>query len=361
LREKLQSLFTHSKINDVYFKKDKDNFIVTEVPLYEFSGEGEHLIIKLSKKDFTTWKALQIISEQTSIKVKEFGYAGLKDKDGFTIQYISVHKSYEKQIQSFEFDGIKLQIITYHNNKIKTGHLKGNNFFIRLKKVFPNNAQKLSQVLELISKYGMPNYFGYQRFGNEGDNYIIGQQILQGKRKERDKKKRNFFISAYQSHLFNLWLSKRIEFSKMIEAFSEQDLLQNTSLDKQTIKSLKSQIHPFKVLLGDMLHHYPYGKVFECENLEDEVQRFTKKQICPTGLLPGKKTKLATSQAFKMENEVYSQSLDDFQAVNGTRRFAIVFPENITYKYIEQERHFEFNFYLPKGSYATVLLDELIS
>ncbi|MEA2019832.1 MAG: tRNA pseudouridine(13) synthase TruD, partial [Campylobacterota bacterium] len=40
---KKQHYLNHSKI-DIYFKQNKDDFVVTEVPLYEFSGEGEHLI-----------------------------------------------------------------------------------------------------------------------------------------------------------------------------------------------------------------------------------------------------------------------------------------------------------------------------
>ncbi len=44
--EQLQRYLNHSKI-DVVFKQNKDDFVVTEIPLYEFSGEGEHLILKI--------------------------------------------------------------------------------------------------------------------------------------------------------------------------------------------------------------------------------------------------------------------------------------------------------------------------
>ena len=48
---KPQRFLNHSQI-DVYFKQSKDDFVVNEVPLYEFSNEGEHLILKLRKKYF---------------------------------------------------------------------------------------------------------------------------------------------------------------------------------------------------------------------------------------------------------------------------------------------------------------------
>ena len=57
----------------------------------------------------------------------------------------------------------------------------------------------------------MPNFFGYQRFGSDGENYKIGEAILLGKRKERNVKLKRLYINAYQSHMFNLWLSRRLE------------------------------------------------------------------------------------------------------------------------------------------------------
>lgn len=113
---------------DVHFTKNSKDFVVTEVPLYPFSGEGEHLILKVRKKDLTTWGMLQILSETSGAKRNEFGYAGLKDKDGMTIQYISVLKKYEAHFKNFNHEKIKILETTYHNNKIKTGHLKGNRF-----------------------------------------------------------------------------------------------------------------------------------------------------------------------------------------------------------------------------------------
>ena len=88
-----QFYLSHSKV-DVYFKQSKDDFVVTEIPLYEFSGEGEHIIIKLRKKDLSTWDALQIISNTIGCKNRDIGYAGLKDKNALTIQHISIHKQY---------------------------------------------------------------------------------------------------------------------------------------------------------------------------------------------------------------------------------------------------------------------------
>ncbi len=94
--EQLQRYLNHSKI-DVVFKQNKDDFVVTEIPLYEFSGEGEHLVLKIRKKDLATWDAIEILAKYLNCSSREFGYAGLKDKNAMTVQSISVHRKYEEQ------------------------------------------------------------------------------------------------------------------------------------------------------------------------------------------------------------------------------------------------------------------------
>ncbi len=350
---------THSPIK-VHFSKTSKDFVVEEVPLYEFSGSGEHLILKIRKKDMTTWKLVQKISEITGSKTKDIGYAGLKDKDGITTQYISIYKKYEDKIDLIEDNDIKIISTTYHNNKIRIGHLKGNKFYIKFKKVSLIDAQKIENAIKIIAKNGLPNYFGYQRFGTEGNNYQIGKELLFGKTHIKNRKKRDFFISAYQSHIFNLWLSKRVEISKMCESFNAKELESVLIYNATLIKELKKQPNFFKILPGDILHHYPHGKAFECIELDNEVERFNKKDITVTGILPGNKTKRATGEAGIIEKEFLSECEEVISKMNGSRRFAWIFPEILGYKYKKEEAWYELSFFLPKGSYATVLVEEIL-
>ena len=185
---------THSKI-DFYFRQNSDDFVVKEVPLYEFSGEGEHIVFNMRKKNLTTWEALESLSSHTGIKVREFGYAGLKDKEALTYQSISVHKKYEEKLENFSHNQIKLLEKTYHKNKIKRGHLKGNEFFIRLKKVGKVEAIKIENALKIIQEKGIPNYFGYQRFGKDMDNHLQGKLILENKLKIQNTHLKNFLMN----------------------------------------------------------------------------------------------------------------------------------------------------------------------
>ncbi len=345
--------FKHAPI-DFYFRQNSNDFVVEEIPLYEFSGEGEHLALQIRKKNTSTFEMVDTIASYLGIKRKEIGYAGLKDKNALTYQYISIHKKYEKELERFKHPSIKILLTTYHKNKIRLGHLKANRFFIRVKKVNPTDATKIGEVLKHIESFGMPNFFGYQRFGNDGNNHIRGEKIAKGEKKERNPRIRKLLISAYQSHLFNLWLSKRIELSKLLESFSVNELESLLNLPKSELQYLKKQEHPFKLFQGDIMQHYPYGKLYEFDASLEEAVRLKTKDVAPTGLLCGKRAKLSSGYAREIE-----KSFDETIQADGGRRYAWVFPEDIEGKYIAEEAWYEFHFTLPKGSYATALLEEI--
>ena len=350
----LQRYLTHSKI-DVLFKQTKDDFVVTEEPLYEFSGEGEHLILKIRKKDLATWDALEIIAKFVGCKSREIGYAGLKDKNAMTIQCISINKQYEEKLKSFNHANIKILSTTYHNNKIKVGHLKGNKFFIRLKRVNLIDCRKIEEALGKIVTCGMPNYFGFQRFGIEGDNYKKGKAIIEGTLKEKRRNLNQMYINSYQSYLFNNWLSKRIEISKLVTAFEPKEIYTKLNLPLDVVKRMKKQKHPLKIMTGDLLSHYPFGKIFTIDDLETESDKFFARDRVPTGLLSGKRVMRAVDLAYDIEKEYDVETGED-----GARRFAWIFPSDVESNYKEEKNWMELQFFLPKGSYATELIAEII-
>jgi tRNA pseudouridine13 synthase len=350
----------HTAIKQAHFSKNSSDFVVNEIPLYEFSGKGEHLVLHIRKKDLTTWQMLRVFSDISGAKMRDFGYAGLKDKDGMTTQYVSIHKNYAKAFENFSHANIKILSAVYHDNKIKTGHLKGNRFFIRLKKVLPPDALKLSQVCLKIAKEGYPNYFGYQRFGKDGDNFEFGKAILSGKKRERNPKLREFLISAYQSELFNRWLAERIRISKFFEDFSQLELQNALKWDKETVKEVIKQPQFFKLLVGDVCCHYPHGKAFLCEDLDAESARIADKNIIITGFLAGERAMRAQGLAGEIESEVFAEAASFLDKMNGSRRYAWNFAEDFEYKYKEEEAWFEMSFSLTKGAYATVVLEEIL-
>ncbi len=338
---------------DFYFKQSSRDFTVEEIPLYDFSGEGEHLILKIRKKETSTHELINHISATLGIRSMELGYAGLKDKNALTTQYISLNKKLAHDIHKIENENIKILQETYHNNKIKIGHLKGNKFFIRLKKVDKINLLKMENEIKSIEKNGFPNYFGFQRFGRDGQNHQLGKQLARDKKGKKHKRMDKFFISAYQSEVFNKWLATRVALSKTIEEFSNDELAKLLGCDKKKIALLKTQETRFKLLSGDVMMHYPYGKLFLAEELQAESGRFAQKSIAPTGPLIGKGGTQPIDDALVFEQPFF----DDKIQVAGARRYGVVFCDNIDGRYIEEKAHYELNFSLPKGTYATTLIE----
>ncbi|WP_103604425.1 tRNA pseudouridine(13) synthase TruD [Campylobacter concisus] len=355
---------THAPI-EAYFSKNSDDFVVREIPLYEFSGDGEHLIVEISKKDMTTSDALHVLSEVTGAKMRDFGYAGLKDKQGMTTQFISMPRRFESNLANFSHEKMKILSLNVHKNKLRIGHLKGNSFFIRLKKVLPSNAKKLEQAFVSIDKMGYANYFGYQRFGKFGDNAATGLELLKNGtingKKSKNVKLNDFLISAYQSDLFNRWLSKRVEISRFAQDFSLGELGQiYPYLDGAILKNLKSQKRFFKLIEGEVLGHYPHGKCFLCEDLDAEGVRFDARDITSCGLIAGAKAYEAQGAARAVEDQIFAQANEYKAKMTGSRRFAWCYLEDTNYKYNEEKAHFTIKFTLQKGSYATVVLEEIL-
>jgi len=340
--------------NKFHFNSSARDFTVEEIPLYAFTGEGEHLVLHVRKKDMTTWEMLDAISNHVGVRRRDMGYAGLKDKHAMTMQYVSIMAIHEEKLKSFSHEKIKILSTVRHNNKIRVGHLKGNRFKIRLKKVLGVQKDKLDSVLKWIKDNGVPNYFGNQRFGTDGNNWADGKKLLEGKMKMRDRKTKEFLMGSYQSYLFNNWLSKRMELNLLLEKFSEEEVEQVMKLPKGSLKGTKAQENFFKLVEGDVMMHYPYGRLFNVEALEVEATRFASKDIAPAGLLPGKKTKVAQGTAGIIEAP-FSEAL----SLNGARRYAWIQVTEISKTYVEEKAHYELSFVLPKGCYATNVLDVL--
>lgn len=345
---------THAPI-PFHFKQSVRDFVVDEIPLYPFSGQGEHLILHVRKKNLSTWDLTNHLANHLGIKGRDIGYAGLKDKHAMTKQYLSLPRKLERKLESFQHPDVKILERTYHNNKIHTGHLKGNRFFIRLKKVTPVAAQKIDEALQNIERFGMPNFFGYQRFGIDGENYKKGEKILRNRLKERNVKLKKMYINAYQSHMFNLWLSRRLEIGTMVSGFRASELTDLLNLPENVIDKMRAQPHPFKLMEGDLMMHYPHGRPFEFDGSDEEIERFYERDVVPTGLMLGKRARRSSGLSRQIEKEFDA----DHKSIDGLRRYAWVFPEDIEGAYREEEAWYELHFTLPKGSYATVLIEEI--
>jgi tRNA pseudouridine13 synthase len=338
------------------FKQTVERFFVEEIPLYGYSGTGNYLILKIQKTDMSTWKLITVLAKATGLQERDIGYAGLKDKNATTIQYISLPKMYERELnKNLTTEKIEILERGYNKAPIKIGHLKGNTFSIVLHDINEKDAKFFNTTAKKMQKDGIPNYYGYQRFGEDSRSYLQGKEIAHsGKRLKGSKEK--LLVSAYQSYLYNRWLGSRVKLSSVINSNNVETAAKKLEYPLELVKVLATQPQFFKLFIGDVITPYPYGKSNYVKDMNQSSQAFNKKNISPTGLLCGANVDRAKSDAYYLEEEFDDTELT---SLKGDRRFAWIWPKDVETTYNSDTKKLTVEFYLPKGSYATTFLEEI--
>ena len=338
------------------FKQTIERFFVEEIPLYTFTGTGNYLILKIEKKDMSTWKLITVLAKATGLSERDIGYAGLKDKNATTIQYISIPKQAEKELnKNLTTERIEILERTYNKTPIKVGHLKGNTFSIVLHNINDKDAKFFNTTAKKMQRDGIPNYYGYQRFGEDSRSYLQGKEIAHsGKRLKGSKEK--LLVSAYQSYLYNKWLAQRVKISTVIRSNTPEVAAKNLQYPLELVKVLAKQPQFFKLFIGDILMPYPFGKQTYVKDMMQSSKLFEQKKVSPTGLLCGANIERAKSDAYHLE-EPYDDT--ELNALKGDRRFAWIWPHDVETEYNPDSKKLTVEFYLPKGSYATTFLEEI--
>ncbi|MBN2524934.1 MAG: tRNA pseudouridine(13) synthase TruD [Deltaproteobacteria bacterium] len=384
-----------------FFEAD---FQVTEIPLYEPSGEGDHVYFLIEKRRMTTNSAIVKIAQALNMHPRDVGVAGLKDSRAVTRQMLSIEHVSPSRVESLDIPGIRILKVDRHRNKLKMGHLAGNRFSIRLRNAASVDIEQVQKLLDWLQKNGVPNYFGEQRFGIKGDTWEVGRALVKSDYKEAlsiilgrpapelegdalvrarqlfdagdpmaaadawpsgfgdnarlcrifatseghykktilsaGKKMLTFYVSAYQSWLFNQVLSRRLKSGTM-----------------QTM------------LIGDIAWKHDKGVCFQVTDSSVDSLRAQEGQISPTGPLFGKKMKWPSGVSGDFEKELLDKegiTADLFSKPGpfkspGGRRPLRIFPSQCTVERSADEHgdYYQFDFCLPAGAYATVLLREL--
>ena len=337
------------------FEQTIDRFFVEEIPLFRFAEHGNFLILKIKKRDMSSWKLVHVISKATGLSERDIGYAGLKDKSATTIQYISIPKNSQRELKNLTTDKIEILEHKYSKSPIKIGQLKGNKFSIILKNVSSQAAEKIEVVSKQMEKDGIPNYFGYQRFGEDSRSYLQGKEIAHSGKKLRGAKEK-LLVASYQSYLFNSWLSQRIKISKVITSNSVKEATQALGYPEALVRVLAKQPQFFKIFLGDIVSSYPYGKSQYVKDMHASSKLFAEHKISPTGLICGSHAQRSQSDAYHLESPFDDEELS---SLKGDRRYAWIWPSDVGCKYDTNTQELTIDFILPKGAYATTLLEEI--
>jgi len=338
-------------------KQRPEDFVVAEILKDEVrklidKNRGKYPLFILLKRQVNTLEAKAIFQRLTGLSVN---LLGLKDRNAITYQFLSLRKKAvaEKRIEGKNFFALQ---VTSTMRPLTKADLLGNCF-----KVTIRNAETKVDSLLLLKKEleegRIPNFYGSQRFGETISNHIIGRLIVKREFDEAARlvfgdrlpkgdsisslrsipiQLRRLYVSAYQSYLFNLCLSEMIKEEKIDEK-----------------RGLFISYHKSRIIVDQTVRTEPLNK-----NGSTSIR---------LGPLPGYSFREREDSAFqKMKHilqeegitpsQFYIKEMQEVSAEGGLRPLSMVG----WLRGWQVEAGLSLRFVLLRGSYATVLLRELM-
>jgi tRNA pseudouridine13 synthase len=316
-------------------RQQPQDFKVEEIAAYEPAGHGEHVLLHVEKTGLNTPEAVRRVARALDADPAQAGWAGLKDRNAVTSQWISLFQVDPERALRLELPGIRVLSASRHPHKIRTGHLKGNRFVIRIV-CAPQDIGVAQTVLQQLSTQGTPNYYGEQRFGRDGENLPRARRWLaDGGRAPRDRFDRKLLASVLQSDWFNQWLAARVRADAL-----------------------------GRPITGDLMRKEETGGMFVTQDADDAAARMATWDISPTGPIFGEKMRWPEADALEIERALWARVGLSDEALSrarkllpGSRRSARMRPAGAQVG--AWTDGIELAFTLPKGAYATVVLREL--
>ncbi|NVB80351.1 MAG: tRNA pseudouridine(13) synthase TruD [Kofleriaceae bacterium] len=338
-----------------------DDFVVDEEPAYLPIGTGDHVFVRIEKRGLTTPMTIDRIARALSVRARDIGVAGMKDRHAVTRQWLSLPPPVTPEAaQALALEDIRILEVARHPHKLRTGHVRANRFVLRVRGMTASVDEAVERARAILGALatapGAPNWYGEQRFGREGDNAEKGLAIVRGQmRPPRDHKLARLLVSALQSELFNRWLVAR----------------------------LADGLYA-KVLAGDVMHKLrdpaaaqgsaaaegvvrSGGGMFVSDAPDVDEARLLAGEVGITGPMFGERMRRPTdgSPAAAREAAILDAaglSIESFQAVRsiaeGTRRDATVEVGSPSVR--ADGDAVEVAFSLPGGAYATTIMREIM-
>jgi tRNA pseudouridine13 synthase len=317
-------------------RTEPEDFVVEEDLGFAPDGDGPHLLLKVRKRNANTqWVARQLAGI-VGCRAAEVGYAGLKDRRAIGVQWFSVPRP-RAAIDWQESAGGDFEVLAAHphRRKLPRGALTANEFAVRIRATGGDGAGLAALVaprLEQISRRGVPNYFGPQRFGRDGAN--LARTAMDPASLAANE--RGFVLSAARSVVFNALLAARVE-----EGSWEH------------------------LLPGDLAGLDGRGSIFAVEESDAALSaRCSQLEIHPTGPLWGAGSPTTSRSVLELESRIAAQ----FSRQSGVCAAAGMHHERRSLRLRVQglsctpeESAIVLRFRLARGGFATAVLREVIA
>ena len=312
-------------------RAQSDDFIVEEDLGFSPAGTGQHVLLKVRKRDANTQWVARELAKVCRCRPMDVGYAGLKDRRAVAVQWFTVPKSAQSldgwtALRTSEFEVLEAHA---HTRKLPRGALAGNSFTIRVRDATCSDDQ-LAERVGLIGRRGVPNYFGPQRFGREASNLL---RITAGLRALRPPE-RGFVLSAARSLIFNSLLAERVRDGswERLEA-------------------------------GDIANLDARGSVFAVDAADATLlERCQRLDIHPTGPMWGRGSPASQGRVFELESGVASRlspvtRLVEEAGMEQERRSLRLAVRDL--RWSGEPQAVVLHFRLARGSFATTVLREI--
>ncbi len=309
---------------------DAADFIVREVPLYEPSGEGTHRYVRVRKTGWNTRDVVRTLAAEAGVGERDVGYAGMKDRNAVTEQWLSFPEAATDPDTWRLPDGVEILATGLHRNKLRTGHLLANDFELTLSG-YSGGIAAAEAIAERVGTEGIYNAYGLQRFGRNGDNLSRALAWARGEFRLRKGFQKKLIPSVLQSELFNRYLVKRAQIEGTLD--------------------------------GDVFRLANTGSHFISDDVAADGARLAEGDILLCGCLPGRRALRPMRAAAELLDECYGdlgvdregrQRLEDSSP--GALRDLLLVPERLAV-HAGGDR-LRLSFRIPAGSYATLVARE---
>ena len=203
-----------------------EDFYVEEIPEIIPTGEGPNVWVWIEKIGRTTLDVVLDIARDLHIDRKRMGFAGMKDKKALTRQWICIanmdSEEQFRQVENLDIYKTDFLKITRGRKKLRMGQLKGNKFRILIRDLddIEKSAEVANEVLNELEVTGVPNYFGWQRFGRPRTNtHLVGEALIH-----------NDLAEAVRRYVGNPSEDESLENQKARQAYDDGDLEKSLEL-----------------------------------------------------------------------------------------------------------------------------------
>ncbi|MEI7367677.1 tRNA pseudouridine(13) synthase TruD [Pectobacterium sp. 1950-15] len=318
-------------------KSAAEDFVVVEDLGFQPDGDGEHVLLRVRKRGCNTQFVAEMLAKFARLPLRAVSYAGLKDRHAVTEQWFCLHMPGKDtpDFSSLALEGCDVLESARHRRKLRIGTLRGNYFTLVLRQV--SDRREVDARLTLIAANGVPNYFGSQRFGRNGNNLEQARLWANNDIRVKERNKRSFYLSASRSAMFNQVASAR--------------------LAGEQAKT---------VLSGDALQLTGRGSWFVAkpDELEASQARLDAGELQITAPLPGDSELGTQDDAREFEEQALAGqetlwSLVKRERVESSRRAILLYPQQMHWEW-QDDATVEVKFWLPAGSFATSVVRELL-